>query len=402
MMTDSVNQAAPVEGSRAAIVVAADGTRFAACIAAPRGGAGPALLMLPGGAGLDEAALAWCKRFADEGYAVLAPDLSRHFDGHAFALTAALADVAAARPALGPHLEAGARWAAIAFGAGASVGLRLAAHGAMDALVLYAPSAVINEDVDAAFACPVTAHLAADAASSVRAAFDSFAAGHARRRVYVYDGTSTGFADPARPGFDRHAAAVAHSRTLAAIRPVIGPHYDLARLFQEHLRHEFVTHDPHATMATMVAEPYVNHVPTLTGGFGHAMLKRFYTHHFIPKLPDERRSVVLSETVGADTIVLELVTRFTHSVEIDYLLPGIPPSGKTLEIPTVIIAKFRGDKLYHEHIYWDQASLLVQLGLIDPKGLPVAGAEEAHKMLDQSRPANELMARWRDSQGEPI
>jgi carboxymethylenebutenolidase len=183
---------------------------------------------------------------------------------------------------------------------------------------------------------------------------------------------------------------------------VIGPHYDLARLFQEHLRHEFVTHDPDATMATMVAEPYVNHVPTLTGGFGHDMLKRFYTHHFIAKMPDDRRSVVLSETVGPDTVVLELVTRFRHTVEIDYLLPGIPPSGKTLEIPTVIIAKFRGDKLYHEHIYWDQASLLVQLGLIDPTGLPVAGAEEAHKMLDQSRPANELMARWRDSDGKPI
>jgi carboxymethylenebutenolidase len=132
------------------------------------------------------------------------------------------------------------------------------------------------------------------------------------------------------------------------------------------------------------------------------MLKRFYTYHFIPKLPNERRSVVLSETVGPDTVVLELVTRFTHSVEIDYMLPGIPPRGKTLEIPTVIVAKFRGDNLYHEHIYWDQASLLVQLGLIDPKGLPVAGAEEAHKMLDQSRPANDLMARWREADGKPI
>jgi carboxymethylenebutenolidase len=398
-MGEGVNQAAPAERSRAAIV-AADGTRFEACLVAPHSGAGPALLILHGAAGLDASAVASCKRFADEGYAVLAPDLSRHFDGDAFALTAALADVAAARPALGPHLEAGARCAAVAFGAGASVGLRLAAHGAIDALALYDPCAVGDED--GSIACPVTAHLAGDAASSVRAAFERFAAGHARRRVYFYDGVSPGFADPSQPCFDRHAAAVAHSRTLAAIRPAIGPHYDLARLFQEHLHHEFVAHDPHATMATMVAQPYVNHVPTLTGGFGHDMLKRFYTYHFIPKLPNERRSVVLSETVGPDTVVLELVTRFTHNVEIDYLLPGIPPSGKTLEIPTVIVAKFRGDKLYHEHIYWDQASLLVQLGLIDPKGLPVAGAEEAHKMLDQSRPANELMARWRESDGKPI
>jgi carboxymethylenebutenolidase len=398
-MGEGANKAAPTERSRAAIV-AADGTRFEACLVAPRNGVGPALLILHGAAGLDSSTVAWCERFADEGYAALAPDLSRHFDGNGFVLTAALADVAAARPALGPHLEAGARCAAVAFGAGASVGLRLAGHGAIDALALYEPA--VGVDKDGAIACPVTAHLAGDAASDVRARFERFASGHPRRRVYFYDGVSPGFADPFQPCFDRHAAAVAHSRTLAAIRPTIGPHYDLARLFQEHLKHEFVTHDPDATMATMVAEPYVNHVPTLTGGFGHDMLKRFYTYHFIPKLPHDRRSVVLSETVGPDTVVLELVTRFTHNVEIDYLLPGIPPSGKTLEIPTVIIAKFRGDKLYHEHIYWDQASLLVQLGLIDPKGLPVAGAEQAHKMLDPSRPANDLMARWRQSDGKPI
>jgi carboxymethylenebutenolidase len=278
--------------------------------------------------------------------------------------------------------------------------LRLAAHGAIDALALYEPTGAIDED--RTIACPVTVHLAGDVASSVRTVFDSFAAGHARRRVYLYDGMSSGFADPSHPCFDRHAAGVVHSRTLAAIRPAIGPHYDLPRLFQEHLNHEFVAHNAHATMATMVAQPYVNHVPTLTGGFGHDMLKRFYTYHFIPKLPSDRRSVVLSETVGPDTVVLEVVTRFRHTVEIDYLLPGIPPSGRTLEIPTVIVAKFRGDKLYHEHIYWDQASLLVQLGLIDPKGLPVAGVEEAQKMLDQSRPANDLMARWRESQDKPI
>ncbi len=99
--------------------------------------------------------------------------------------------------------------------------------------------------------------------------------------------------------------------------------------------------------------------------------------------------------------MLELVTVFARTVEIDYLLPGIPPSGKQLEMPTVIVAKFRGDKLCHEHICWDQAGLLVQLGLLDPKGLPVAGLEEARKMLDQTLPANELMSRWPESEGKP-
>ena len=122
----------------------------------------------------------------------------------------------------------------------------------------------------------------------------------------------------------------------------------------------------------------------------------------LPKLPQQRRNVYLSETVGADTVVLEFVTTFVHDTEIDYLLPGIPPTGKQVEIPTVVIAKFQGDKLYHEHIYWDQASVLVQLGLIDPAGLPIAGAAEARKMLDQSLPANGLMANWSTSANKPI
>ena len=152
----------------------------------------------------------------------------------------------------------------------------------------------------------------------------------------------------------------------------------------------------------MVDEPYVNHVPTLTGGVGHGTLKRFYKYHFIPNLPQSRRSTLLSETVGPDTVVRETVTTFLHTEEIDYLLPGIKPTGKEIEVATVVIAKFRGDKLYHEHIYWDQASVLVQLGLIDPTDLPVAGASAALKMLDQSGPANELMVRWKESDGKPI
>ncbi len=223
-----------------------------------------------------------------------------------------------------------------------------------------------------------------------------------RLRIHDYPDCTPGFFDPLHPNFDPHAAAVAHSRTLGVLRPALGPHYDLARLFDEHLRHEFVTHDADATMATMVGAPYVNHVPTLTGGVGHDMLKRFYKYHFIPNLPESRQSRLLSETVGPDTVIRETVTKFRHTEEIDYLLPGIKPTGKEIEVATVVIAKFRGDKLYHEHIYWDQASVLVQLGLIDPAGLPVAGADAARKMLDQNRPANTLMARWKESEGKPI
>ena len=93
---------------------------------------------------------------------------------------------------------------------------------------------------------------------------------------------------------------------------------------------------------------------------------------------------------------------FTHDIEIDWMLPGVKPTGKRVEIPLVAIIKFRGDKLYNEHIYWDQASVLVQVGLLDPTGLPVAGAETATKVVDAARPSNELMTRWSTSADRPI
>ena len=151
----------------------------------------------------------------------------------------------------------------------------------------------------------------------------------------------------------------------------------------------------------MVDEPYVNHVPTLTGGYGQADLHRFYKHHFIPKNPKDSRSIPISRTVGVDRVVNEGVLCFTHDTEIDWMLPGVKPTGKYVEVALVGIITFRGGKLCHEHIYWDQASVLVQVGLLDPSGLPVAGVESAKKVLDPSHPANALMPNWADSEGKP-
>jgi len=155
-------------------------------------------------------------------------------------------------------------------------------------------------------------------------------------------------------------------------------------------------------MKTMVAAPYVNHIPDMTGGVGHDQLKRFYKHHFIPTTPKDTKLVPISRTVGADRLVDEMLFCFTHDIEIDWMLPGIPPTGKYVEIPLVAIVCFRGDKLYNEHIYWDQASVLVQIGILDPKGLPVAGIETAKKLLDESLPSNTLMKRWAESEGRPV
>jgi len=179
------------------------------------------------------------------------------------------------------------------------------------------------------------------------------------------------------------------------------PH-DLVALWETHCRHEFETRDVDATMATMVATPYVNHVPTMTGGVGHDQLKRFYKYHFIGGNPPDTALVPVSRTVGADQIVDEMIFSFTHTSEVDWMLPGIAPTGRKVEVPLVAIVKFVGDKVAHEHIYWDQASVLVQVGLLDPKGLPVAGSETARKVVDKSLPSNRLMTGWAASAGKPI
>jgi carboxymethylenebutenolidase len=178
--------------------------------------------------------------------------------------------------------------------------------------------------------------------------------------------------------------------------------HDLAALWEAHCRHEFETRDADATMATMVDQPYVNHVPTMTGGVGRDQLKRFYKYHFIGANPADMELLPVSRTVGADQLVDEMVVRFTHTSEIDWMLPGVAPTGRKVEVPLVAIVHFRGGKVAHEHIYWDQASVLAQIGKLDPEGLPVAGAETARKVLDKDRPSNTLMQAWGTSEGKPL
>jgi carboxymethylenebutenolidase len=180
------------------------------------------------------------------------------------------------------------------------------------------------------------------------------------------------------------------------------PDHDLVALWETHTRTEFETRDVDATMATMVKEPYVNHIPTMTGGVGHDQLKRFYKYHFIGNNPPDTTLTPISRTVGADSIVDEMLFSFTHTSEIDWMLPGVKPTGRRVEIPLVAIVQFKGDKVAHEHIYWDQASVLVQVGLLDPAGLPVAGVETAKKTLDRTLPSNALMPNWRNSEGKPL
>jgi carboxymethylenebutenolidase len=137
----------------------------------------------------------------------------------------------------------------------------------------------------------------------------------------------------------------------------------------------------------------VNHIPVLTGGSGRDELREFYSKRFIPQMPPDTEMTSVSRTIGEDQIVDEMIFKFTHTIPMDWMLPGISPTGKPVEVPLVAIVRFRDNKLAHEHIYWDQASVLVQIGLLDPAKLPVDGIESAKKVLDPSLPANELMQR---------
>jgi carboxymethylenebutenolidase len=172
----------------------------------------------------------------------------------------------------------------------------------------------------------------------------------------------------------------------------------LGQLWEDHVRFEFSTRNTEDTLATMVEDAYVNHIPVLTGGVGRDELREFYSKRFIPQMPPDTEMIPVSRTIGEDQLVDEMVFKFTHTIPMDWMLPGVAPTGKRVEVPLVAIVRFRDGKLAHEHIYWDQASVLVQIGLIDAAKLPVAGVESARKVLDPALPANALMRRTDSSQ----
>ena len=160
--------------------------------------------------------------------------------------------------------------------------------------------------------------------------------------------------------------------------------------WEEHLRTEFNAHSADEAIA-MVVNPRVNQVPVMIGGDGKEELHHFYAEHFLPQIPPDTEMVPVSRTIGQGRLVEEMVFRFTHTIPIDWMLPGIPPTGKRVEVAMLVVVQFDDDKLAHERLYWDQASVLMQLGLLQPEGLPVVGAEGARSVLDRSIRLNELI-----------
>lgn len=157
---------------------------------------------------------------------------------------------------------------------------------------------------------------------------------------------------------------------------------EIIRLWEEHIAHEFHTHDTEATLDTMVPDAYVNHIPVMTGGYGREALRKFYSEDFIPAMPPDTTITPISRTVDQDRLVDEMIFSFTHTQPVPWMLPGVAPTGRKVQVPLVAIVHFRDGKLAHEHIYWDQASVLKQIGMLNDSALPVCGAETAQKVLD--------------------
>ncbi|KAL6706903.1 hypothetical protein ACN47E_005046 [Coniothyrium glycines] len=224
---------------------------------------------------------------------------------------------------------------------------------------------------------------------------------------YHYPGVETyKFATPFHTSFHYTTEALSHTRSLTHLKPRLdGPYFDLEVIWDEHCYYEFADRSVEHTMSTMVQEPYVNHVPTLTGGVGRGPLTSFYRNNFIFNNSADTALELVSRSIAIDRIIDEFIFSFTHDRELDWLVPGVPPTNLKVEVPFSAVVNVRGDRLYHEHISWDQGSVLRQLGLLPeylpfpyplPDGtrpspgksfeyrVPVAGTDTANKMRDRN------------------
>jgi carboxymethylenebutenolidase len=400
-------------------IPASDGGRFKGYLAIPAAGSGPGILIFQEIFGVNRSIQEVADYYAEEGYVALAPDLFWRIEpgvelgysqadiGKAmsylqrFDLDQSIADCNDALKKLRALEECTGKIGVLGFCLGGTLAYLAAARTEIDCAVSYYGGGIEQHLGEApSIKCPVVFHFGSLDRHIPAAAREQIKAAFADRNdveLYLYPGCDHAFASLERPSFDKPAALMAHTRSIALFRTVLGPHYDLSKLWDRHTELEFVTRSAEATMTTMVAAPYVNHIPTMTGGVGYAELLRFYKHHFIPTTPADTKLIPISRTIGADRVVDEMLFCFTHNIEMDWMLPGVAPTGKYVEIPLIAVVRFRGDKLYNEHIYWDQASVLVQIGLLEPGKLPIAGVETAKKLLDETLPSNALMKRWAES-----
>jgi carboxymethylenebutenolidase len=401
-----------------------DGGAFKAYRALPECGSGPALILLPELYESEARTRELADFYAEEGYVVLAPvlvrpprdgaswpgfqevvALHRRFDlEQGFATLRATVEAARAMPQV-TGAEGEKRVGVLGFGLGGTLACLAAARSSVDCAVAYCP--VRLEDAlarEGQGRTPVVLHFGGRdelVPPATLAWLRGQWAGRPGTEFYTYPAGGHDFTRQDSAAWSKPATTIARTRSLALLRKVMGPHYDYSALWDKHCEHEFVHRDADATMKTMVARPYVNNVPIMTGGVGAVDLRRFYGDHFVHVNPKDMRIVPISRTIGADRLVDEFLACFTHDVEMDWMLPGIPPTGRYVEVAVCVVVTFRGDKLCSEHLYWDQASVLVQLGVLDATGLPIAGVESARKLVDESLPSNTLMRHWAERESTP-
>lgn len=280
------------------------------------------------------------------------------------------------------------------------------------ALIAYYPSVIPDTRSRFPLSLPVLVHLAGDSVDVTTIPVALGLQGKKKRKTrpirpgigtgerldlaypaYTYDHAQPGFAEHDMEEYDHLAADLAWARTLKVLRKGFSREADLERRWEEHQEGKFFASNITQTMDSYVShkKPAVTYVPTVSGGIGTQALRRFYENHFLGKLPPSMRIRLLSRTTGADRVVDELYVSFEHSQEIPWMLPGVPPTNKRVEIIIVSIVSLRAGRLYSEHTYWDQASVLVQVGLLDPKlvpqsakgvdRLPIVGREAARRIL---------------------
>lgn len=398
-----------------------DGGEFDAYLALPAGGYGPGVLVIQEIFGVNNVMRDLADWYAAHGFVALCPDLfwrqepgveltDRGDDWNkAIAFyqgldeAKAVEDSAAALEFLRRHSACSGRAGAVGFCLGGKLAYLLSVRFKPDCAVGYYGVGIEQSlSESSGLTSPLMLHIAGE---------DRFCPPEAQREIHEtldsnplvtihdYAGRDHAFARIGGEHYDGAAAELANLRTLEffvshlAGGGLATAQQTLSSRWDDHVKYEFATRNTDDTLETMVADAYVNHVPVMTGGVGHDELREFYSQRFIPQMPPDTSMTPVSRTIGVDRVVDEMVFEFTHTIKMDWMLPGVEPTGKHVRVALVVIVHFRDGKLAHEHIYWDQASVLAQLGLLDTAKLPVAGIESAEKVLNPKLPSNELMNR---------
>ena len=402
-----------------ATIKAFDGGEFDSYLALPASGYGPGIVVLQEIFGVNAYIRSVADWYAAHGFVALCPDLfwrlergvelSENDRNKAFELyqqldeAKAVEDSAAAMNFLRQHPACSGRVGAVGFCLGGNLAYLLSVRFKPDCAVsFYGVSIEKSLDEAPNLTTPLLLHIAGRdqfCPPEAQAEIQSVLGQNPLAKIYVYADQGHAFGRPGGEHYDAAAAELANLRSLGFVvthlagAGLANAQQTLSSKWDDHVKYEFATRNTDDTLETMVADAYVNHVPVLTGGVGHDELRDFYSQRFIPQMPPDTSMTPVSRTIGTDRIVDEMVFEFTHTSKMDWMLPGVEPTGKHVRVALVVIVHFRDGKLAHEHIYWDQASVLAQLGLIDAAKLPVAGVESAEKVLNPKLPSNTLMHR---------